>query len=415
MIIRFYSIIYELAYILARCFSLIIPKLRLFLAQRATIDSSIRSFIKKKDHQVFWIHCASMGEFEQIKPLLAAINSTFPKTQKVVTFFSASGYSIHKNSPLADIVTYLPLDRKKNVHHFIGQIQPDALFLVKYEFWPNLIHCCLKHQIPIYAISSTFRKEQLFFKTFSFGMKSLLKQLSYFFVLNKDSKEQLNSIGIDQVEIIGDIRIDHVLKTAETPIDHKILADFIGDEKCFIAGSTWPKDHDLLISLIHSSTTIKWIIAPHKIDTNSIKNLEERLSVPYAKWSTFQQERDGNKNILLLDCIGVLSSAYRYANYAYVGGAMGTTGLHNILEAAAFGIPVIIGKNFQRYPEAKDLIALGGVRSVNSSQEFETFFQELNNNRLLQQQMGDQNKSYLTANKGATSKIIYFLKRYYTE
>lgn len=415
MIIRFYSIVYEVAYLLARCFALIIPKLRQFLAQRATIEPSIQSFVKKNNHHVFWFHCASMGEFEQIKPLLVAIDSVFPKTQKVITFFSESGYSIHKNSPLADKVTYLPLDRKKNLRPFIRQIQPDALFLVKYEFWPNLIHCCLKDQTPIYVISSTFRKEQLFFKTFSFGMKSLLKQLSYFFVLNEESKKQLNSIGIDQVDVIGDTRIDRVLKTAKTPTDHKIIANFVGEAKCFIAGSTWPEDHALFISLAHSNSNVKWIIAPHKVDPSSIKNLEEQFTIPFAKWTSYQKERDENKNVLLLDCIGVLSSAYRYANYAYVGGAMGTTGLHNIFEATAFGIPVIIGKNYQRYPEAKDLITLGGVRSVNSSQEFEALFHQLNNQPLLQQQMGDKNKSYLMDNKGATSKIISFLKRYYTK
>jgi len=415
MIFRCYSIIYELAYFFSGGLSYFIPKINRFLQQRSTIEASIKAFSKKANHDIFWFHCASMGEFEQIKPLLEAIENELPRTQKIVTFFSESGYAIHKNSHLADLVTYLPLDRKKDMMSFIDHIQPDALFLVKYEFWPNLIQCCVRKKIRLYSISSTFRKEQLFFKRFTLGMKSLLQQVDYFFVLNKDSKEQLKNIHINQVEIIGDTRIDRVLNTAKNLNKHPQLDHFIDKNRCFIAGSTWPEDHQLFSSLPQLCQQTKWIIAPHKVDPSSIKKIENELTVPYTKWSTYEKSKDQNKRVLLLDCIGVLASAYSYANAAYVGGAMGKTGLHNILEATAFGIPVIIGRNYKRYPEANDLIKLGGVKSVTSAQEFELFYNTLKEKPLLEQQMGEINKTYLESNKGATSKIIYFLKTHYNK
>jgi 3-deoxy-D-manno-octulosonic-acid transferase len=246
-------------------------------------------------------------------------------------------------------------------------------------------------------------------------MKSLLQQVDYFFVLNKDSKEQLKNIHINQVEIIGDTRIDRVLNTAKNLNIHPQLDHFIDKNRCFIAGSTWPEDHQLFSSLPQLCQQTKWIIAPHKVDPSSIKKIENELTVPYTKWSTYEKSKDQNKRVLLLDCIGVLASAYSYANAAYVGGAMGKTGLHNILEATAFGIPVIIGRNYKRYPEANDLIKLGGVKSVTSAQEFELFYNTLKEKPLLKQQMGEINKTYLESNKGATSKIIYFLKTHYNK
>ena len=227
-----YSFLFALVYLLAKLSSPFSSKIRDFFAQRNSIAKDLTHFKKEKGQTVFWFHTASMGEFEQIKPLLEEIKISFPNAQSVITFFSPSGYDIFKSSPLANAVSYLPLDRSKNLKNYLDKIQPDALFLVKYEFWPNLLKTVHQRNIPIYSISSTFRKEQLFFKSISFGMRTLLKKVNHFFVLNQSSKNLLNKISINDVEVIGDTRFDRVLANAKSAKKHTILEEFLGDQLC---------------------------------------------------------------------------------------------------------------------------------------------------------------------------------------
>lgn len=405
-----YSFLFAFAYFLARLISPFSPKVKDFFVQRNSIAKDIAHFKKEKGKKVFWIHTASMGEFEQVKPLLEEIKKSFPNTQRVVTFFSPSGYDIFKSTPLAEVVSYLPLDRSKDLKNYLNKIQPDALFLVKYEFWPHLLKVVHQRKIPIYSISSTFRKEQLFFKPFSFGMRRLLKKVNYFFVLNHASKNLLNKISIDKVDIIGDTRFDRVLANAKSTIKHSIIEEFLGNQLCCIAGSTWPEDHTLFLPLFKEKMPCKWVIAPHKVDKDAIAQLERTLPIQAAKWTTFDSKKDASKSILIIDCIGVLSTAYVHGDIAYVGGGMGTKGLHNTLEAAVFGLPLIIGKNYVRYPEANLLIQNGGMTSVKSPEEFADIYHRLMSEKELRKKHGMANQNFIKTHQGATEKIISFLK-----
>jgi 3-deoxy-D-manno-octulosonic-acid transferase len=405
-----YSFLFAFVYLLAKLASPFSFKIRNFFAQRNSIAKDIAHFKKEEGQTVFWFHTASMGEFEQIKPLLGEIKICFPNAQSVVTFFSPSGYDIFKLSPLASAVSYLPLDRSKDLKSYLDKIQPDALFLVKYEFWPNLLKMVHQRNISIYSISSTFRKEQLFFKLISFGMRAMLKKVNYFFVLNKASRNLLNKISIKNVEIIGDTRFDRVLANAESARRHNIIEEFIGDKLCCIAGSTWPEDHALFSPIFQKKMPWKWIIAPHKVEKDAIAQLENTLPMKAAKWTTFNTKKDASKSILIIDCVGVLSTAYGHGDIAYVGGGMGTKGLHNTLEAAVFGIPVIIGKNYLRYPEANLLIQNGGMTSVKSAKEFADIYQQLITQKELRKKQGMANQNFIKTHQGATEKIISFLK-----
>lgn len=405
-----YSFFFAFVYLLAKLVSPFSAKIRDFFAQRNSIAKDIAHFKKEKGQTVFWFHTASMGEFEQIKPLLEEIKISFPNAKNVVTFFSPSGYDIFKSSPLADTISYLPLDRSKDLKSYLEKIQADALFLIKYEFWPNLLKTVHQRNIPIYSISSTFRKEHLFFKSNSFGMRALLEKVSYFFVLNKASKDLLNKISIKNVEIIGDTRFDRVLANAGSARKHTIIEEFLGDQLCCIAGSTWPEDHALFLPLFQEKMPCKWIIAPHKVEKEAIAQLKRALPIKAAKWTTFNTKKDASKSILIIDCIGVLSTAYGHGDIAYVGGGMGTKGLHNTLEAAVFGLPVIIGKNYHRYPEANLLIQNGGMTSVKSAKEFTDIYHQLITQKELRKKQGMANQNFIKTHQGATEKIISFLK-----
>ena len=309
-----YSFLFAFVYLLAKLASPFSFKIRNFFAQRNSIAKDIAHFKKEEGQTVFWFHTASMGEFEQIKPLLEEIKISFPNAQSVVTFFSPSGYDIFKLSPLASAVSYLPLDRSKDLKSYLDKIQPDALFLVKYEFWPNLLKMVHQRNISIYSISSTFRKEQLFFKLISFGMRAMLKKVNYFFVLNKASRNLLNKISIKNVEIIGDTRFDRVLANAESARRHNIIEEFIGDKLCCIAGSTWPEDHALFSPIFQKKMPWKWIIAPHKVEKDAIAQLENTLPMKAAKWTTFNTKKDASKSILIMSIRSGIASEYSCAS-----------------------------------------------------------------------------------------------------
>lgn len=408
-----YASLYRFLVFLTQVCALFSRKLKRFLEERNHYRSLEASFVRKKDQRLFWFHAASMGEFEQIKPLLKEIQKTFPKTQIGITFFSSSGFSQFKNTSLADVVTYLPLDRKKDLNTFLEWLRPDALFLVKYEFWPNLIRTGKEKKLPIMVISARFRKNQLFFQPFSLGMKKILNKIDFFFVVNKQSQQLLQTLGIKNVEVVGDTRADQVHRRAEKAETHPLVSQFLQHHNCIVAGSTWAEDHEIIVPEINKNKNYKWIIAPHKIDEQTLATVIKKIKVPIAKRTTFNASTDLNKKVLLLDTIGELAQIYHHADLAYVGGAAGKTGLHNILEPAAYGCPIVIGNNYQHFPEAVDLVNLGGVVPVKDQNAFSSVLKTAFANQENRKEKGKINRDFIKINQGSTKKIISHLKMRY--
>jgi 3-deoxy-D-manno-octulosonic-acid transferase len=407
-----YSFGIEIILLFVRVLALFSKKTAHFLKVRANSLETIQSKISVND-QVLWFHCASLGEFEQARPLIESCKKDFPNHRIALTFFSPSGYEVQKNYAFADVVTYLPLDRKKSVLRFIEALRPQVLFLIKYEFWPNLISELQKQKIPVFSVASIFRKQQLFFKPWGFYMKNILKKIDFFFVQNEASQKLLSSVGIENTLVIGDTRTDRVLDILNQDNTNETIADFIQDQDCFVVGSSWPEDVAILSKTIDSKSNLKTIIAPHNVDEASLRQVELSFHKTVIRWSDLSQQKKEDADILLIDCVGILTKIYSYADIAYVGGAMGTKGLHNTLEPAVFGIPILIGKNYTRYQEAQDLVALGGIVSVDSSVLFENEFLKIVADKSLQKEMGLTNLNYIKKQAGATSKILLKLKEVY--
>jgi len=407
-----YSFGIEIILLFVRVLALFSKKTAHFLKVRANSLETIQSKISVND-QVLWFHCASLGEFEQARPLIESCKKDFPNHRIALTFFSPSGYEVQKNYAFADVVTYLPLDRKKSVLRFIEAIRPQVLFLIKYEFWPNLISELQKQKIPVFSVASIFRKQQLFFKPWGFYMKNILKKIDFFFVQNEASQKLLSSVGIENTLVIGDTRTDRVLDILNQDNTNETIADFIQDQDCFVVGSSWPEDVAILSKTIDSKSNLKTIIAPHNVDEASLREVELSFHKTVIRWSDLSQQKKEDADILLIDCVGILTKIYSYADIAYVGGGMGTKGLHNTLEPAVFGIPILIGKNYTRYQETSDLVALGGIVSVDSSVLFENEFLKIVADKNLQKEMGLTNLNYIKKQAGATSKILLKLKEVY--
>ena len=407
-----YSFGIEIILLFVRVLALFSKKTAHFLKVRANSLETIQSKISVND-QVLWFHCASLGEFEQARPLIESCKKDFPNHRIALTFFSPSGYEVQKNYAFADVVTYLPLDRKKSVLRFIEALRPQVLFLIKYEFWPNLISELQKQKIPVFSVASIFRKQQLFFKPWGFYMKNILKKIDFFFVQNEASQKLLSSVGIENTLVIGDTRTDRVLDILNQDNTNETIADFIQDQDCFVVGSSWPEDVAILSKTIDSKSNLKTIIAPHNVDEASLREVELSFHKTVIRWSDLSQQKKEDADILLIDCVGILTKIYSYADIAYVGGGMGTKGLHNTLEPAVFGIPILIGKNYTRYQETSDLVALGGIVSVDSSVLFENEFLKIVTDKNLQKEMGLTNLNYIKKQAGATSKILLKLKEVY--
>ena len=368
----------------------------------------------KEHNKVVWFHSASLGEFEQGLPIMEVVKKLFPNHKLVVSFFSPSGYEIKKTAPVADAVVYLPLDTPKNAKKFMDAVHPALSIFIKYDFWPNYLRELKRREIPALLVSGSFRKEQLFFKSYGGWLKNSLKSFDHFFVQNETSKNLLASAGFQNVTVSGDTRFDRVSKQLALDNTVDFAEEFKGDKLCIVAGSTWPEDEELLREFINSSSTeIKFIIAPHNIKPEQINKFRQRLN----KSSVLYSEKDGmdlySFQILFLDTIGLLSKVYSYANIAYVGGAAGETGLHNILEPATFGIPIVIGNNFEKFPEAKQLQHMGGLFSVSGKEELAMIFKKLVDDGQFRRKTGMIAGHYINSNTGATRIIEAFLTENY--
>ena len=406
-----YNLILKLTYPILKFLGLFSNKLSLFIEGRKVVFDQLKS--KGVNHGSWvWFHVASLGEFEQARPLISLYKKTFTEEKILLTFFSPSGFEVQKNFKDAECVCYLPWDTTKNVTQFLDFCKIKSAVFVKYEFWLNYFHGLSKRKIPVYSVSSIFRPKQLFFKSYGKAYRKILYSVKHFFVQNDESKKLLNSIGIDKVSISGDTRLDRVYDLVQNHKGIEIIEKFLKNQECFVAGSTWPDDYDLIDHFLKKPKPLKIIIAPHQVSKSSIENLQKRISVPCAKWSNFDFESDTEKNILIVDTVGQLASIYHYARFAYIGGGLKKGGLHNTLEPAAHAIPVIVGRYFSRFEEAVVLEKRGGILSVKSPGEFEKISDLLLNNKKLVKQMGKINRNYVASGRGASKQIIEIIKKY---
>ncbi|MDB5143151.1 MAG: 3-deoxy-D-manno-octulosonic acid transferase [Mucilaginibacter sp.] len=353
-----------------------------------------------------WFHFASLGEFEQGLPVLTNYKAVNTDLQIIITFFSPSGYEIRKNTPFADAVYYLPLDTAQNARKFIAAINPSIAVFTKYEYWYHFFNELHKKEIPLYIISGIFRPNQVFFKWYGGLHRRMLGFVSHFFVQDKDSKLLLQNLGIDKVSISGDTRFDRVWANAQQPKAFPLIKEFKNGQKVFIAGSTWPEDEMLVAQLADDHPDWKFIFAPHEISEEKINGLLDILpdsSIRYSQLST-----DRSPQTLIIDNIGMLSSLYQYGDISYIGGGFGA-GIHNTLEAAAFGLPVIFGPNYEKFKEAKDLIALQVGFSISNENELKKAVAYLMEDEGRYQAISKKMKKYVKGNTGATEMIMDYI------
>lgn len=364
------------------------------------------------DDKTFWFHCASLGEYEQGLPVFEALKGRYPNYKVIISFFSPSGYEVRKNTKIADIVVYLPLDTKANAKQFLNLVNPDYTIFVKYEIWPNFLLELKKRKLKVILISAVFRKNQSFFKWYGSFTTNALFAFNHIFTQDENSKTLLKSINYTNVSVSGDTRFDRVSNQLKIDNSINFIEDFIGSSVCVVLGSTWPEDDKLYIDYINSKApqNLKFIIAPHNVKSNYISSLKSKIKLKTICYSEMNGKNLASYNVFIMDTIGYLSKVYNYANIAYVGGGAGSTGLHNILEPAVFGIPIIIGKNYNKFPEAKTLITLKGVTSVATPQEFEITISKLIKDKNTSEKQGLINKNYIEENKGSVVRIMKYIR-----
>lgn len=353
-----------------------------------------------------WIHAASLGEFEQGRPLIEMIRRNHPDAKILLTFFSPSGYEVRHNFPLVDAVVYLPFDTKKNVRQFLDTVKPRMAIFVKYEFWGNYLNELKLRGIPTYIISAIFRKSQPFFKSWGGEFRKMLTYFTHIYVQDEGSRELLAGIGIKNVTVAGDTRFDRVTDIMESCVEIPQAAALTRDTSLtIVAGSTWPPDESYLLPCFNAHPGMKLIIAPHEVNEERIAAIESQLNRPSCRLSTATPEEAAKCDCIIVDCYGKLSSAYRYGNIAYIGGGFGV-GIHNLNEAAVYDIPVIFGPHYHKFKEARDLIKCKGGFSFSNKEEFDAIIEPIVNDKKLREQYGKNAGNYIKENLGAT-RIIY--------
>ena len=380
--------------------------MKLFVSGRAETFQHLSS-IKKEDRTI-WFHVASLGEFEQAIPIIESTKESWQDHKIIVTFFSPSGYEIRKNSKLADVICYLPFDTKSNMKRFVELVHPEIAIIVKYEFWPNLLRQLKKQSIPTILVSGIFRKNQIFFKSTGQWMRKSLTAFHHIFVQDSSSMDLLESINFSTISITGDTRFDRVSKILDQDNTLPFMSEFKNNQYTVVAGSTWNEGEDFLVNYINNSKDEKFIIAPHTINSNSILKLKESLKKETILYSEKEGKNLSEYTVFIIDTIGLLTKIYSYADAAYVGGGF-RTGLHNILEPATFGIPIVIGSEYYKFKEAIDLVSLKGCISVQNQSTFSSTFRMLKNDLNYRKEMGKVNKTYIKKNIGATAQIMQYI------
>ena len=383
-------------------------KARAWINGRKNLLQYIEKEIQKTNPKI-WFHFASLGEFEQGRSLIENIKKVNPDKNILITFFSPSGYEIRKDYALADYVFYLPIDTKKNARRFIELVNPEIAIFTKYEYWYYYFKELNKNQIPLYVISAIFRKQQPFFKWYGKLYREMLNYVSHFFVQNQQSLNLLNSLNISNATLSGDTRFDRVYENSLLKKDIPDIKAFCENSFSLIGGSTWPEDEKLIAALFKTNPEWKFIIAPHEIDENKLKIIENIFERKATRFSKLSPANLKSNSVLIIDNIGMLSSLYQYAKIAYIGGGFGA-GIHNILEAAAFGIPVIFGPEYQKFKEANDLINIGAAFSVTDSKQLLQIVNNLKDNNY-RNTCGLKAREYVKNQTGATTIILKHISR----
>ncbi|WP_240676229.1 3-deoxy-D-manno-octulosonic acid transferase [Botryobacter ruber] len=386
-------------------------KARLMREGRVKQFENLRQALQHNQAPVVWFHCASLGEFEQGRPVIEAFREAFPGYKVLLTFFSPSGYEVRKNYSGADFIFYLPLDSASNARRFLELVQPKLAVFVKYEFWHYYLQELHKRNIPALSISAIFRPGQVFFRGYGGFYRTILRNFTHIYTQNQESAQLLQSINITHASVAGDTRFDRVLQTAATVKTIPVVADFVQQQEVFVVGSSWPPDIEVLLPLIQKYRQhIRFIIAPHEISESSIGKLMEQLGEGAIRYSEAVEAGAANVNVLVIDNIGMLSSLYSYGTYAYIGGAFGK-GLHNTLEAAVFGLPLFFGPRYSKFEEAKELVALGCAFPVQDAAGLLAAFEQVHLTPGLRQSISEKEKHYVKQKAGATATILTDVKR----
>ncbi|MGB0887713.1 MAG: 3-deoxy-D-manno-octulosonic acid transferase [Vicingaceae bacterium] len=408
--ILFYNISIYLYSIAIKIASIFNPKATLFIKGRKNVFEDVKAL--KNVANIYWFHCASLGELEQGKPLIEKLKKDSPQIKIVLTFFSPSGYEYGKNYEFADYSFYLPLDTKLNAQKFIAAIKPDKVFFIKYEFWYHFLSELNRNKIPTYLISGIFRDTQPFFKWYGGISKQMLSFFTHFFVQNESSKKLLNKLGYTNVLVTGDTRLDRVYENSLSPKTPALIKKFADNKKIIIVGSSWPEEEKIIASFIkNSKKDYKYIIAPHNIDKKHITEIEKIIESDFIKYSDANYENIAANKILIIDNIGILASTYQFTDIAFIGGGF-SGALHNILEPASFGNVVLFGPKHAKFHEAEELITINGAYIIKDDDDLLGIINLLEKDANLSS-FQDANKNYIKSNKGAANKIVTELKHHF--
>ena len=392
--------LYDLAVHLAAPFS---RKPRKMMKGHWAVYELLRQQLQK-DVPYIWFHAASLGEFEQGRPLIERIRAKYPRYGILLTFFSPSGYEVRKNYRGADVVCYLPFDKPRNVRKFLDIVNPCMAFFIKYEFWKNYLDELHRRRIPVYSVSSIFRRGQIFFKWYGGPYCNVLRNFDYLFVQNDRSKRYLAKIGINRVTVVGDTRFDRVTDILEDHTDLPVVESFSRGAFTLFVGSSWQPDEDFIIPYFNKHPEMKMVLAPHEISEDRISGILAGLKRPAVRYTKTTPEEAAEAHCLIIDCYGILSKSYRFATVAYVGGGFGV-GIHNINEAAVYGIPVVFGPKYGKFKEARDLIALEGAFTVSGGDEYALVMNRLLSDGEYLKKHGEIAGGYIRDNLGATRRI----------
>lgn len=402
----FYDVAICLFYLGMSIAALFNRRARLWMVGRRGLFAKLENQMANEQAPVLWMHCASLGEFEQGRPLLEAFRQAQPAYKVLVTFFSPSGYEVQKNYQGADYICFLPLDTSWQARRFVRLVRPQVVVWVKYEFWYNHLLALKRAGICTYLTSATFRPKQWFFKSYGQFPRSVLRSFTHLFVQNDESAQLLSTIGVHNVTVNGDTRFDRVRAIAQQDKHFPLVEQFCDNRPCLIAGSSWPKDERVLAIVMQQFPTVKLVVVPHEIDESHLKDLEakfvDRKSIRYTQ-AEGQDLR--TFDLLIVDTMGMLAALYRYAQVAYIGCGF-DDGIHNTLEAAVFGIPIVFGPNYTKFNEARELVAAGGAVSIANDEELNAVLTTWFGDAAIRTQLGQQNADYVRSKSGATTEII---------
>jgi 3-deoxy-D-manno-octulosonic-acid transferase len=386
---------------------------RLWVEGRRDWHRRLNADIEESENLV-WFHAASLGEFEQGRPIIEQVRYAYPDHPILLTFFSPSGYEVRKDYDGADYVHYLPLDTPANARKFLETVQPKLAIFIRYEYWYNFLRAMFRRDIPVVMVSAIFRKDQVFFKPYGGWTREALREVSHFFVQNQESLELLDTIGIQNKTLSGDTRFDRVWDAAQEKREFLFVEGFIADKLCLMAGSTWPFDDQLLKEIIPAFPDLKFVIVPHHVDEANIRRITDLFEGLAAVYSRGEDQDLADKQVLVVDTIGMLTYLYRLADLAYVGDGFGA-GIHSILEPAAFGLPIFFGPNYQNFQEAVDLVERKGVFAVRDQEELTRLIRRFSDDERARREVGKICRDYIEEKRGATNSVMMGLRKFLGE